>query len=86
MKKNYDKKFKAKDALVALKEGNTMAELSSKYSVPGHRISIWEKDAKVYLSEAFENKSKSKKQDDEDLTHADDLLNEIGHIKVENEF
>ncbi len=85
MKKNYDKKFKAKVALEALKEEHTLAELSSKYCVPGHRISIWKKDAKVYLSEAFENKSKSKKKDDEEITR-DDLLKEIGQLKVENEF
>jgi hypothetical protein len=37
------------------------------------------------LSEAFENKSKSKKKDYDEITR-DDLLKEIGQLKVDNEF
>ena len=85
MQKTYDKKFKSKVALEAIKEEKTLAEISSKYGVPAKRISIWEKDALSYLSEAFENKSKSKKKDYDEITR-DDLLKEIGQLKVDNEF
>lgn len=85
MHKHYDKKLKRKVALEALKEEMTLSELSSKYGVPSHRISIWKKEVLGYISEAFENKSKSKKKAEEEITR-DDLLKEIGQLKVENEF
>ena len=85
MHKTYDKKFKRKVALEAIKEEKTLAEISSKYGVPSNRISIWKKEALLCLSDAFEKKSKSKKNEDEEITR-DDLLKEIGQLKVENEF
>ena len=85
MVKTYDKKFKRKVALEAIKEDNTFAEISSKYGVPFKRISIWKKDALSHLSEAFESKSKSRKENYEEITR-DDLLREIGQLKVKNEF
>ncbi len=85
MQKVYDKKFKRKVALEAIKEESTIAEISSKYGVPSKRISIWKKDALSYLAEAFENKTKSKKKDNEEITR-DDLLKEIGQLKMDNEF
>ena len=62
MQKTYDKKFKRKVALEAIREEKTLAEISSKYGVPSKRISIWKKQALSYLSEAFEDKAKSKKK------------------------
>ena len=53
MVKTYDKKFKRKVALEAIKEDNTLAEISSKYGVTSKRISIWKKDALSHLSEAL---------------------------------
>ncbi len=85
MKKTYDKNFKRKVALEALKEEKTLAEISSKYGVPSTRISLWKKQAMSYLSEAFEKKSKLRKKEDEEITR-DDLLKEIGQLKVDNEF
>lgn len=85
MKKTYDKNFKRKVALEAIKEEKTLAEISSKYGVPSTRISLWKKQALEHLSEAFESKSKSRKKDYEEITR-DDLLKEIGQLKVDNEF
>ena len=85
MQKTYDKKFKRKVALEAIKDEKTLAEISSKYGVPSKRISIWKRDALSYLSESFDNKPKSSKKGYEEITR-DDLLKEIGQLKVENEF
>lgn len=85
MQKSYDKQFKTKVSLEALKEELTLAELSSKYGVPGNRISIWKKEAKIYLSEAFDKKLKSSKKEEDEISR-DDLLREIGQLKIENEF
>lgn len=85
MKKTYEPSFKKKVALEAIKEEYTLAELSSKYEVPSNRISAWKQEALSYLSLAFEQKSKNKKKDEEEITR-DDLLKEIGQLKVDNEF
>ncbi|MCP4178622.1 MAG: hypothetical protein GY756_12735 [bacterium] len=45
MQKSYDKNFKRKVALEALKEEKMLAELSSLYGVPSKRISLWKKEA-----------------------------------------
>jgi len=85
MQKTYDKNFKSKVALEAIKEEKTLAEISSKYGVPSKRISKWKKEALCCLSAAFESKAKSKGKDFEEITR-DDLLKEIGQLKIENEF
>lgn len=85
MQKVYDKNFKSKVALEAIKEEKTLAEISSKYGVPSKRISKWKKDALTCLADAFESKVKSKGKDFEEITR-DDLLKEIGQLKIENEF
>ena len=85
MHKTYDKKFKHKVALEAIKEEKTLADISSQYGVPSNRISICKKEAMSCLSDAFKKKSKSKKNEDEEITR-DDLLKEIGPLKVENVF
>ena len=85
MKKNYDKALKRKVALEAIKEEKTLTELSSKYSVPIHRISIWKKEALDCLAHAFESTSKRIEKNEDEISR-DDLLIEIGQLKVENEF
>jgi len=85
MQKSYDKNFKRKVAVEALKEEKTLAELSSIYGVPSKRISLWKKEALLHLAEAFDKKSKSSRKEYEEITR-DDLLKEIGQLKVENEF
>ena len=85
MQKMYDKAFKRKVVLEAIKEEMTLAKLSSKYGVPSKCISMWKREALSYLSEAFENKAKSKKKEHEEITR-DDLLKEIGQLKIDNEF
>ena len=59
MRRKYSAEFKAKVALAAMREGKTMAELSSQHGV--HRIQIqgWKKQAIESLPTAF-NKGKQK--------------------------
>ena len=49
----YNKEFKAKVALEALKEESTLQELSSKYGVSAILISKWKKQAKESMADAF---------------------------------
>ena len=54
MRKQYDKAFKAKVALQALKEVDTIYELAKKYEVHTNQISKWKKQLSegqlMYLS------------------------------------
>ena len=85
MKKSYTKEFKRKVALAAIKEEDTLSELSSKFKVPSKRISIWKSEALAHLGDAFDSPRKSKSTSEEEITK-DDLFKEIGQLKMENEF
>lgn len=83
MKKIYESRFKAKVAIEAIKEDETLATLSGKYSVHSNCISEWKQAAIESITERFSKVSKKKKK--EEITR-DDLLREIGQLKMENEF
>ena len=83
-RKIYDKNFKAKVALEAIREEKTLSELSEQYGVNTNVISRWKKEVLEHLPEIFSRKreqvSKELKQREEEL------YKEIGKLKVENEF
>jgi len=75
---------KSKIALAAIKGELTIAEIASKYSVHPTQINKWKKQALAQLPEAFTGKQKQIEQDHtEELSH---LYEQIGRLKVENEF
>ena len=83
-RKIYDKKFKAKVALEAIREEKTLSELSEQYGVNPNVISRWKKEVLEHLPEIFSKKrEKSKKESKE---REEELYKEIGKLKVENEF
>ena len=75
---------KSKIALDAIKAELTIAEIASKYAVHPTQINQWKKQALAQLPEAFTGKHKQLEQD-----HSAELANlyeQIGRLKVENEF
>lgn len=84
MKRNHEAAFKAKVAIDAIKEEETLSVLSGKYGVHSNCISTWKNTAIESIKEGFTKNSK-KKKDEEEITR-DDLLKEIGQLKMENEF
>ena len=84
MRKSYDSKFKAKVALDALKGEHTITDLASKYEVHPNQISNWKKQFTENMSLVFDSPRKRAEKESE-ITR-DDLLKEIGTLKVENEF
>ena len=55
-RKIYDKNFKAKVALEAIREEKTLSELSEQYGVNPNVISRWKKEVLEQLPEIFSRK------------------------------
>jgi transposase-like protein len=85
MRKRYDKDFKAKVALEALKGEKTLQELASTYSVHPNMIALWKRQLLENASVLFEKEGKDKAQE-EATRQKDELYKQIGQLQVENEF
>ena len=84
MKRTHEPAFKAKVAIDAIKEEETLSVLSGKYGVHSNCIVNWKRSAVDSIKEGFLKNSKKKKEEEE-ITR-DDLLKEIGQLRMENEF
>lgn len=75
---------KFKVALETLKGELTLAEISSKYQVHATQVNKWKKQALEYLAAAFSNKLQVASEEDEKKLA--ELYQQIGQLKVENDF
>lgn len=82
--KKYTPAEKAKIALEAIKGEQTLAQITAKYGVHATQINSWKKQALAYLPDAFSDKSKQKTIAHD--TQAAELFEQIGRLKVENDF
>lgn len=85
MRKRYDKTFKAKVAIEALRGEKTIQEIASTYEVHPNLVAIWKKQLLDGADELFEKAGK-----DKDAAAAeqkqDNLYKQIGQLQVENEY
>jgi transposase-like protein len=85
MRKHYDKEFKAKVAIEAIKGEKTIQELATLYGVHPNLVALWKKQLQENASELFERTQKDK--DKQAAQHKqEELFKEIGQLQVENEF
>lgn len=85
-RQNFDKAFKAKVVLEALREELTIQEIAKKYDVHPNQISLWKKQAIENLPEIFERPNKKTEGEREAESKYDDALKVLGTMKIENEF
>ena len=73
--------FKAKVALEALKERETLAELSNRFEVHPNMISKWKQEFLDRSAEVFDKKSDAESEVDPEKLYA-----KIGQLEIENDF
>jgi transposase-like protein len=79
----YTPEFKAKVALAALKNDETISELSARFGVHPTMINNWKRALVDGASDIFGKSQKARKQTE---AQVDDLYRQIGQLKVENDF
>ena len=82
-RRKFSPSFKAKVALEAAKNQQTLAELSKKFDVNLVMISKWKSDFLEGMSMVFES---SAEKEPEESVDSKELYAQIGQLKVENEF
>ena len=82
-RRKFSSKFKFQVVLEALKERGTMAELAKKYEVHPNQITTWKREFLDKAEDVFDRKKTSQ---DEGVVESDALYQQIGKLKVENDF
>jgi len=82
-RKRYNPEFKAKVALAALKNEETMSELAARFGVHPTMIAAWKRTLLEGAPDIFDQGQKSRKQTEE---HVDELYKQIGRLQVERDF
>lgn len=77
-------KLKAKVALEALREGQTTAELASKYQIDPSQVNRWKAELLSGAEEIFSVKRGRKEANNQ--REMDELYKKIGKLEVKNEF
>jgi transposase len=79
----YSIQFKAKVALEAVREQETLAEIARKYKLSANMVHKWRQQLLANLTRAFEAESGSTGQPSE---RESELLKKIGELTVERDF
>jgi transposase-like protein len=80
-RRKFSGAFKAKVAIEALKERETLAELSKRFEVHPTMISKWKQEFLEKSAEVFDKKS-----DDDSEVDPEKLYAKIGQLEIENDF
>ena len=82
--RKFDSAFKAKVAIEALKERETLSELAIRYDLHPNQISQWKQEFLENSSVVFEQKGSNSKQ--EPAIDVDKLYSKIGELEMEKDF
>ena len=82
-RKKYSPEFKAKVALAALKNEETIAELAQRFGLHPSMITSWKRALMDGATDIFDKGHKTHKQVEGQI---DELYRHIGQLKVERDF
>ncbi len=82
-RKQYSPEFKAKVALAAIKNEETVAQLAARYEVHPTVIHTWKRNLLDGAANLFAN---GQKKNDQTEAKVDELYRHIGKLKVERDF
>jgi len=83
-RRKYNPEFKAKVALAALKDDETIAQLANRFEVHPSQVRKWKREIEEGAAGIFGSDHGQNKKDDEALMAK--LYQEIGQLKVERDF
>ena len=85
-RRQFSAEFKAKVAIEALKEQQTLQELANKYEVHPNQISSWKQEFLQNSASVFIPAGNRKGKKKEESVDSCRLYEEIGRLKVEIDF
>ena len=83
IRKKHSPQFKAKVALAAIQDDETIAQIASRFGVHPTMVSTWKRQMLEGAVDIFDKNHNSKKQVQ---AQNDELYRQIGKLKVENDF
>lgn len=85
-RRSFSAEFKAKVALEALKEQETLNQIASRYDVLPVQVSQWKAQLLERLPEAFSKGRKSEKSEEAWKEREAQLFQKIGQLEVERDW
>jgi transposase len=84
-RRNFSAEFKAKVAIEALREQQTLSELAAKYELHPNQITEWKKQLLGGAGSVFEG-GKASAAPPPDDPEKDELYKTVGQLKMENDW
>lgn len=85
-RRTFSAAFKAKVAIEAIKEQQTVAELSQEFELHPHQITAWKKDFLANAVKVFASGKQQAEELEKFEKQQGELYRQIGELKVENDW
>lgn len=85
-RRTYDKAFRSRVALEAIREHKTLAEIARKYDINATLVTKWKKIALANMITLFEDQRSKDYRERKEIDQTDELLKKIGKLSVENDW
>ena len=84
-RRKFKADFKAKVAIAAIKEQQTIEEICKKFAIHPTQANLWKREFLANAAQLFDKENKHLEQEDQEKK-LQELYAQIGQLKVENDF